>query len=131
MIKEYWNVTVWEPFLAITWEPDFSQACNFCGMLMNHKNFHVTQISDKANDMIFLKNPKTIFLRHFGPFLADGDFFQKNLAVTHKYTWASKSRLSFRKNYWANCEKTTEGWTEGRMDKPYFIEPFWPRPEAQ
>ena len=30
-------------------------------MLMNHKNFHFTQIPDKTNDMIFLKSPKTIF----------------------------------------------------------------------
>ena len=46
-------------------------------MLMNHKNFHFTQIQDKTNDMIFLKSPKAMFLGHFGPFLPDGDFFQK------------------------------------------------------
>ena len=52
-------------------------------MLMNHKNFHVTQISDKANDMIFLKNPKTIFLRHFELFLPNGAFFQKKIRLSH------------------------------------------------
>ena len=76
-IKEYWNLIGWEPFLAITWEPDFSQACSFRRMLMNHKNFHFTQIPDKTNDVIFLKSPKAMFLGHFWPFLPDGDFFQK------------------------------------------------------
>ena len=58
MIKEYWNLIGREPFLAITWEPDFSQVCSFCRMLMNHKNFHSTQIPDKTNDVIFLNSPK-------------------------------------------------------------------------
>ena len=58
MIKEYWNLIGREPFLAITWEPDFSQACSFRRMLMNHKNFHSTQIPDKTNDVIFLNSPK-------------------------------------------------------------------------
>ena len=43
-------------------------------MLMN---FHFTQISDKTNDVIFLKSPKTVFLGHFWSFLPDGDFSQK------------------------------------------------------
>ena len=49
-------------------------------MLMNLKNFHLTQIQDKTNDMIFLKSPKTLFLGHFDKFwsfLLDGNFFQK------------------------------------------------------
>ena len=85
-IKEYWNLIGREQFLAITWEPDFSQACSFRRMLMNHKNFHFTQIPDKTNDMIFLKSPKTMFLGHFWPFLvifAWWGFFRKNLALSH------------------------------------------------
>ena len=58
----------WALFLS-SMQPDFSQACSFCKMLMNHKNFHFTQIPDKTNDMIFLKSPKTLFLGHFWPFL--------------------------------------------------------------
>ena len=49
-------------------------------MLMNHKNFHFTQISDKTNDVIFLKSPKTMLWAIFDLFwslLLDGDFFQK------------------------------------------------------
>ena len=85
-IKEYWNLIGREPFLAITWEPDFSQACSFRRMLMNHKNFHFTQIPDKTNDVIFLKSPKTMFLGHFWPFLvifAQWGFFPKNPALSH------------------------------------------------
>ena len=69
MIKEYWNLIGWEPFLSITWELDFSQAYNFPRMLMDHKNFNFTQTPDKTNDVILLKSPKTIFLGHFWPFL--------------------------------------------------------------
>ena len=84
-IKEYWNLIGQEPFLAITWEPDFSQACSFCRMLMNHKNFCFTQFPDKTNDVIFLKSPKTLFLEHFWPLLvifAQWGFFAKNLALS-------------------------------------------------
>ena len=87
MIKEYWNLIGRELFLAITWEPDFSQACSFCRMLINHKNFHFTQIPGKTNDMIFLKSPKTMHLAIFDFFffffLPNGDFFPKILALPH------------------------------------------------
>ena len=73
ILKSHWLRTIF----AFTWELDFSQACSFLRMLMNHKNFHFTQIPDKTNDMIFLKSPKTMFLGHFWPFLPDRDFFQK------------------------------------------------------
>ena len=53
MIKEYWNFIVWEPFLSLTWELDFSQACSHRRMLINHKNFNFIQNPDKTNDEIF------------------------------------------------------------------------------
>ena len=90
-IKEYWNLTGREPFLAITWEPDFSQACSFCRMLMSHKNFHFTQIPDKTNDIIFFKKLKNPVFGHCWPFLVIFSwwgFFPKNLTVTHNYMWA-------------------------------------------
>ena len=82
LLVTYWRLKNTETSLTkshfwLTWEPDFSQACSFRRMLMNHKNFHFTQISDKTNDMVFLKSPKTMFLGHFWPFFPDGDFFQK------------------------------------------------------
>ena len=65
MIKEYWNIIGQDAFLAITWEPDFSQPCSFGKMLMNHKNLRFAPIPEKTNYMIFLKSPKTLFLGHF------------------------------------------------------------------
>ena len=127
-IKEYWNLIGWEPFFTITWEPDFPQAFSFRKMLMNH-NFCFTKIPDRINDMPFLKSPKTLFLDHFWPFLPDGDFFQKNPTLSHTAIYGPLTP-SFRKNYWANSKKTY-GQTEGRMDRPYFIRPFRPRPRVQ
>ena len=41
--------------------------------------------------------------------------------------------LSFRKKLMSQSRKNlqTDGKTDGRMDKPYFIGPFRPRPGAQ
>ena len=122
-IKEYWNLIGCEPFLAITWEPDFSQASSFCRMLMNHKNFHFTQIPDKTNDVIFSKSPKNHvfgpFLTIFGHFCLIGFFSKKSGSVTQNYIWTPNTKLNFSKNYWVNSDKTygqTEGQTEGRME---------------
>ena len=131
-IKEYWNLIGREPFLAITWEPDFSQACSFRRMLMNHKNFHFTQIPDKTNDMIFLKSPKTLFLGHFWPFwviFAQWGFFQKLRLCHTKLYMAPNTMLSLRTD--GRTDGKTDGQTEGRMDGPYFIGPFRPRPGVQ
>ena len=84
-IKEYWNLIGRKPFLAITWEPDFSQACSFHRMLMDQKNFHLTQVIGKTNDVIFWKSPKNMFFGHFWPFLvmfARWGFFPKNSALS-------------------------------------------------
>ena len=119
-IKEYWNLIGREPFLAITWEPDFFQACSFRKMLMNHKNFHFTQISDKTKDEIFLKSPKTMFLGYFWPILvifAWWGFFPKKLgSVTHNYIWAPNTMLSFRKNYESILRKLTDRRKDGQKD---------------
>ena len=85
-IKEHLNFIGREQLLAITWEPDFSQACSFDRMLINNKIFHFTQTPRKNNDTIFLKSPKTMFLGHFWPFLVilpHWDFFPKNPALSH------------------------------------------------
>ena len=115
-IKEYWNLTDREPFLAITWEPDFSQACSFYRMLMNHKNFRLIQIPDKTNDVIFLKKPKTLFLGYFWHFLvisAWWGFFPKNPAVTHNYIWVpnTKFQKKLMSQLWENL------WADGRTHK--------------
>ena len=74
LLVKYWRLKNTEISLAgrhfwLTWEPDSPQACSFCGMLMNHKNFYFTKIPDKTNDVIFKKSPKTMFLGQFWPFL--------------------------------------------------------------
>ena len=126
MIKEYWNLIGQEPFLAITWEPDFSQACSFRRMLMNHKNFHFTQIPDKTNDVIFLKSPNTMFWGHFWPFLPDGDFFQKiQLSHTTIYGLLTLCWVS-EKNNEPIPRKIMGRWKEGQ--KIVFIGPLPPRP---
>ena len=94
MIKEYWNLIGWDPYLSLVWELDFSQACSFCRMLMNHKNFDFTQIPDKTNDMIFLKSPKTMFWGHF---VLIGIFSKKSGCHTQLYM-PPNIKLSFRKN---------------------------------
>ena len=139
LLVKYWRLKNTE--MSLAWEPDFSQACSFRRMLMNHKNFHFTQISDKTNDVIFLKSPKTMLLGHFWPFLVIfvwWGFYPKNQAVTNNYIWASNTMLSFRKNWWANLEKTygqmegqTERPTEGWTDISYFIGSFRPRTGVQ
>ena len=90
LLVKYWRLKNTEISLAeshfwITWELDFSQACSFRRMLMNHKNFHLTQIPDKTNGVIFLKIPKNMFwsiLTIFGHFCLMG-ILPKNLALSH------------------------------------------------
>ena len=106
LFVKYWRLKNTEISLAeslfwLTWEPDFSQACSFHRMLMNHVNFNFTQIPSNTNGMIILKSPKTMSLSHFWPFLvifAQYRFFPKNLALSHNYIWAPVTMLSFRKN---------------------------------
>ena len=55
-------------------------------MLINHKNFHLTQIPDKNNDAIFLKSQKTLFwgiFDHFWSFFAPRCISSKNPALLH------------------------------------------------
>ena len=128
-IKEYWNLIRPQPILAITWEPDFSQTCSFYRILKDHKNFHFIPIPDKANHLIFKKVRKILF---FGPFWHS--FFQKILLYHIQLNVAPNTILSFRKNKWANSEKTCEytiGRTDRCKDRPSFIGPFWPCPDVQ
>ena len=98
MFKEYWNLIGWEPFLFLTWELDFSQACSFRRMLMNHKNFDFTQIPDKNNGVILFKSPKPCFWAIFDHFCLMGIFSKKSSSFTHNYIWVPDIMLSFRKN---------------------------------
>ena len=89
-------------------------------MLMNHKNFHFTQIANKTNDVIFLKSPKTLFwvsLYNFWSFLLNRDFFQKNQAVIHNCIWAPNTMLSSEKTNEPIPRKLTDRQKDGRKDR--------------
>ena len=96
LLVKYWWFKNSEPLLAITWEPDFSQAFSFRGMLMSHENFHFTQFPDKTNNVIF-----TLFLDHLWQFLvifARWGFFPKIPALSHiTNLWAPNTILRLRK----------------------------------
>ena len=103
-------------------------------MLMNHKNFHFTQIPDKTNDMIFLESPKTMFLGHFWPFsviFARWGFFPKIPALSHitRYGPLTPCSISEKTNE-AILRKLMDRRKDGRTDRPYFIGPFRPRRAA-
>ena len=111
-IKEYSNLTGWEPFSAITWEPDFSQACSFCSMLMSHRNYHFTKIPDKTNDVIFLKSSETMFLGHLCPMRI---FFHKIwLSHTTIYGLLTPCQVS-EKTYEPVPRKTTHRQKNGEI----------------
>ena len=84
-------------------DPELSACAMHAGMqflqnfIMNQKNFCFTPIPDKTNDVIFLKNPYSIF-DHFWSFLPDGNFSKKSSSGTHSYIWAPNTMLCFRKN---------------------------------
>ena len=132
-IKEYWNLIGWEPFLAITWESDFSKACSFLKMLMNHKIFHSTKIPYKINDVIFLKSPKILFWGHFRPFLAAGDSFQKIWLCHIQLYMSSYQHAKFQKKLMSQFQENlrTDRRTDRKTVTHYFIGHFHPRPGVQ
>ena len=91
----------------------------FSQMLINHKNFHFPQITDKPNDVIFLKSPKTMFLGHFWLFLVIfawwGFFPKKSGSVSYNYIWASNNMLSFRKKVMSQSRENLPA--VGRADR--------------
>ena len=96
-------------------------------MLMNHKNFHLTQFPDKTNDVIFLKSPKTLFLGHFWSFLPIGNFFQKIRLCHIKLYLGSWRHAKFQEKLISQFRENLR--TDGRTDTPYFIGLFRTRPK--
>ena len=79
-----------------------------------------------------------MFLAHFGPFFSilrqKFFFLGKSGSVTHKFIWVSSTMPNSRKNLWCNYKKMSrqkDWWKDGRMDRPYFIEPFRLPPRFQ
>ena len=93
-------------------------------MLMNHKNFHFTQIPDKTNEVIFLKSPKTIF----GPFLTIFGHFCSKIRLSHTTICEplTPCQVSEKTNE-PIPRKLMDRRKDGRKDRPYFIGPFRPR----
>ena len=93
------------PFRPFSQEPDFSQACGFRRMIHNNNIFHFKQKKYTSMDKIFIKNEKTPFLSHFGPFWAlfaqiwsNGIFLKKLGAVTFERLWTTNFMQKIRKN---------------------------------
>ena len=89
-------------------------------MLMNHNNFHFTQIPDKINDMIFLKSPKTMSLGHFLSFLPDGIFSKKfgchillYMGPEHHVKFQEKTNEPIPRKL---TNRRKDGGTDGRTD---------------
>ena len=105
-------------------------------MLMNHTNFHFTQIPDKTNDVIFLKSPETMFLGQFlvifYHFCLMG-IFSKKFACHTQLCMGPQDHAKFRKKLMSQSQENLQktGRTDGRMDKPCFIGPFRLRPGVQ
>ena len=58
-----------------------------------------------------------------------GIFSKKSGSVRHNYIQAPNTMLSFRKKLMSQSQEKLwiDGRTDGRTDKPYFIEPFQQR----
>ena len=98
---------------------------------MNHKNFHFTKISDKTNGVIFLKVQKPCFwaiFDHFWSFLPDEDFFKNSGCQTQLYK-DPQDHVKFQKKLMTQLRENLQRdrRTDGRTDRPCFIEPFQQR----
>ena len=121
LLVKYWQLRNSEISLAeshfwLTWEPDFSQACSFCRMLMNHKNFHFIRIPDKTNAVMFLKRPFLTIFIWWGVFQKIWLCHTKLYMDPHYITKFQKKLMSqFRENVRTD-RRMKEEQTEGRTD---------------
>ena len=121
MLQSEWLRTFW----PISQEPEFSQICDLCRNKANNINFHYKTNSAKINDKIFQYIKKTPFLAHFPNFWGK-NFFLENPALSRKTSWVSSIMTKFRKKLMIQFQENawTDGRTDGRTDRPYFIGPF-------
>ena len=111
-----WPRKFWPKFYKL----DFSNV-----ELMQEQNntFNIDQIENYDQ---FLNKIKKPYFWPISPFLMH--FFPKESSCDENFTGASNSITRFRKNYWSNTKKRTtlkDGKTNGRTERPYFIEAFW------
>ena len=127
-IKEYWNLIGREPFLAITWEPDFFQASSFLAVLVHvnepyklsiYKNSRQNQWSDfvkKSKNHVF--GPFLTIFRHLCPM----GFFSKKSGCHTQLYMGPKYQIKFQRKLMSQSRKKfmggrTEGRTEGWKDE--------------
>ena len=102
LVKYWWlkntEISLAESHFGYNLRTRFFTSIQFSQILMNHKNFHFTQIPDKTKGVIL----KTMLWGHFWSFFVIftrwGFFSKKSGSVTHNYIWAPNTMLSFRKN---------------------------------
>ena len=108
-------------------KPKFSQIWDLCRNRANNTYFHYSTNSIKIHDKFFNKFKKP-FLTHSLNFWGKNNFSGKSGFVTHNLK-VSSTMPKFRKTNDAiprKCpDRRTEGRTERRTDRPYFIGLFW------
>ena len=118
---------------SYVWQPNFLRK-------IPNKNFQFTKIPEKTNDMIFLISPNIYhvfgsILTIFGHFCPMGIFLKKFGCHITRYIWVPNTTLSFRKNQWANSEKTygQTGWMDRQTEgwSALFYRTLPPEPEVQ
>lgn len=85
-------------------------------MLTVHNYFHFRPFSDKANDLIFLKSPKTLFSGHFFTFFGvfpEVLFFLENR--THAITFRTSCKISNERILRKEC---CDGHTDPNSNDP-------------
>ena len=68
---------------------------------------------------------KFIFGPILGPFGPNESFPEKLGSVMHKSPWKLNFMQNMKKNNEPIPRKIPDSWTDGRTDKPKFIEAFW------
>ena len=81
ILKYHWLRAIF----AFTWEVDFSQACSFLRMLMNHENFILHKFLAKLMTWFSSKVQKPCFLAMFDHFYLIGIFSKKYSCHTQLY----------------------------------------------
>ena len=98
-------------FWPIPQEQDFSQTYHLCRNTTNNINFHYRSNSVKI-------------LIHF-PNLGQKSFSKNSGSATHNLINVSSTMPKFRVNLMIKLQENTNKQQDRRLDRPYFIGPFW------
>ena len=125
------NRAIWldEPFLAIFGQMHFFLKNRAPSVLYHYGSLTSCQKSEKTNEAILRKIPKTSFLARFGPFWPKNgqmDFFLKNRApsVSSLYGPLTSCKKSEKTNEPILSKCVTDGLTDRLTDRSNFIGPL-------